>query len=393
MTHVSLLLRAPSANRVYAQAAGALSRAEAHWVLGAHLGTAPELRDRTVGGMEALEVRMPDEATGAADGPSGDTLGALLGSLSSTLGVLDVVTEAEGAGAPGGLGSAAAPGEGSTTPLLRPRDLPEILHHPSDLETILRYPGKTNEQFTALLINLAAALSTRRSGLFDGSLSLLDPMCGRGTTLNRALRLGLSPIGAEIDRKDVETYRAFLGTWLRDHRYKHTLDSTRLTVRGQQLGSRLEVELTPDKQTLRSGGGQHLTVLGCDTTRLAELLPARSLDALVADLPYGVQHGGHAGGEWQRSPLDLLRAAAPGWRRLLRDGAGLALAVNRRTLDHAEASEVLAESGLRVLSADGAFRHRVDQSIDRDVLLAVPTNHPRVEQLSALAADQENQTP
>src|SRR5699024_11021059 len=134
-------------------------------------------------------------------------------------------------------------------------------------------------------------------------------------------------------------------------------------------------DLAPDKQTRSDGGGQHVTVLGCDTVRLGELLPTASVDALVADLPYGVQHGSRAGGRWQRSPRDVLAAAAPGWRRLLRDGAGLALAVNRRTLGHEEASAVLADSGLHVLSRDGAFRHRVDRSIDRDVLLAVPTSH------------------
>lgn len=375
MTQVSLAVRAPSANRVYAQAAGALALAEAHWVLGAHRGTVPVVSERVVGGMDALEVHTDDDAA-----PATAATGRLLGSPSSTLGVLDVVEEPTTSPAV------------SAAPLLRPRDLPGILHHPADLETILRYPGKTNEQFTALLINLAAALSTRREGLFDGSLSLLDPLCGRGTTLNRALRLGLSPIGAEIDRKDIEEYRAFLGTWLRDHRLRHTLDSTRLTVHGEQLGTRLEVQLAPDKRTLRDGGGQHVTVLGCDTVRLGELLPDASVDALVADLPYGVQHGSRAGGAWQRSPLEVLRAAVPGWRRLLRDGAGLALAVNRRTLDHEQASAVLAGSGLQVLSPDGAFRHRVDRSIDRDVLLAVPSNHPRVEQLAALAADQENRT-
>src|SRR5699024_8746340 len=336
MTQASLVLRAPSANRVYAQVAGALARAEAHWVLGAHLGAAPRVRERTVGGMGALEVQPDDDA------PT-DTLGRLLGSLSSAL---DVVEQSAPAA--------------SAAPLLCPRELPAVLHHPADLETILRYPGKTNEQFTALLINLAAALSTRRAGLLNGTLSLLDPLFGRGTTLNRALRLGLSPVGAEIDGKDVEAYREFLGAWLKDHRYKHTLEATRLTVRGQQLGTRIEVDLAPDKQT-RSDGG--------------------------------VQHGSRAGGRWQRAPRDVLAAAAPGWRRLLRDGAGLALAVNRRTLGHEEASAVLADSGLRVLSRDGAFRHRVDRSIDRDVLLAVPTSHPRVEQLTALAADQEDHTP
>lgn len=369
MSEVSLLLRAPSANRVYAQAAGALSRAEAHWVLGAHLGAVPSLRDREVGGMAGLEVR------GMTGEPRSE---ALLAMLSGTLGVLDVQQEDP---------------QDPDRPLLRPRPLPAVLRHPSDLETTLRYTGKTNEQFTALLVNLAAALSARRAGILDGTLDLLDPLCGRGTTLNRALRLGLSPVGAEIDRKDVEAYRAFLGTWLRTHRFKHTLETTRLTVHGEQLGSRTEAELAPDKQTLRAGGGQRLTLLGCDTTRLGEVLPGGSVDALVGDLPYGVQHGSRAGGAWQRSPLEVLREAAPGWRSLLRDGAGVALAVNRRTLDHAEASAVLADAGLRVLSADGAFRHRVDQSIDRDILLAVPFDHPRAEELAALGADQEDPIP
>ena len=377
MSEVSLLLRAPSANRVYAQAAGALSRAEAHWVLGAHLGGVPALRERRIGGMGALEVRRPAPAAASA-APDHRRLDALLATLSGTLGVLDVQQE-----------DPAAP----ESPLLRPRALPDVLRHPSDLETTLRYRGKTNEQFTALLVNLAAALSTRRDGLLDGTLDLLDPLCGRGTTLNRALRLGLSPVGAEIDRRDVEEYRAFLGTWLRTHRWKHTLETTRLTVHGEQLGSRTEAELAPDKQTLRRGDGQRLTLLGCDTARLGEVLPARSVDALVGDLPYGVQHGGRADGTWQRSPLEVLRTAAPGWRSLLRDGAGIALAVNRRTLDHAEASAVLADAGLRVLSADGAFRHRVDQSIDRDVLLAVPDDHPRADELAALGTDQEDQIP
>jgi len=382
MSEVSLLLRAPSANRVYAQAAGALSRAEAHWVLGAHLGAVPSLAERDLVGMDALEVARPRHESPAADGPLRDDerFDALLAMLSGTYGVVDMV---------GGEPEPADP----ERPLLRPRRLPDVLRHPSDLETTLRYTGKTNEQFTALLVNLAAALSTRRDGILDGTLDLLDPLCGRGTTLNRALRLGLSPVGAEIDRKDVEAYRAFLGTWLRTHRYKHTLETTRLTLRGEQLGSRTEAELAPDKQILRAGGGQRLSLLGCDTTRLGDVLPGRSIDALVADLPYGVQHGSRAGGTWQRSPLEVLRAAAPGWRSLLRDGAGLSLAVNRRTLDHAEASAVLAEAGLRVLSADGAFRHRVDQSIDRDILLAVPFDHPRAEELAALGADQENHIP
>ncbi|MFC7458717.1 TRM11 family SAM-dependent methyltransferase [Brachybacterium sp. GCM10030267] len=386
MQEVTLVLRAPSANRVYTEAAGPLAVAEARWVLGAHLGTVPTVRERRLGGMDALEIRLPS-------GSGTDPLRTqqLISALSVTLGAFDVV-EDEG-GDDDEDRDAQAPDGAPPAPLLRPRELPATVTHPGDLETILKYPGKTNEQFTALLINLAAALSTRRAGLFDGTLSLLDPLCGRGTTLNRALRLGLSPLGAEIDRKDVDAYRSFLTTWLRSHRYKHTLTASKLTLRGQHLGTRLDAELAAGKQAQREGRSQRVSVLGCDTTLLGELLPDRSVDALVADLPYGVQHGAKAAGAWQRSPLEVLRSAAGPWRSLLRDGGGLALAINRHTLAHEDASDVLAGAGLRVISRDGAFRHRVDRSIDRDVLLAIPTDHPRAEQLAALGADQEKIRP
>lgn len=361
MSVATLVLRAPSANRVYAQAAGALARAEAHWVLGAHRGTPPQLTQRMIGGMPALEI------PGAADPATAH----LLGTLSGAHGLFEIVEE-----------DAAVPDR----PLLRPLPTTAPLRHPSDLETILKYPGKTNEQFTALLVNLAAALSAHRDRLAAGTLELLDPLCGRGTTLNRALRLGLSPVGADIARKDVEAYRAFLTTWLREHRYKHSVNSTALRVHGEQLGVRVDAELAEDKAAHRAGRTQQLRLLACDTTRLSEVLPSRSIDALVADLPYGVQHGARSRDAWQRSPLEVLRAAAPTWRSLLRDGAGLALAYNRRTLEHAAATDALAAADLRTISPDGAFRHRVDASIDRDVLLAIPTTHPQAEQLAALGA-------
>lgn len=374
-----IVLRAPSANRVYTAAAGPLARAEAMWVLGAHLGHPVEVRQRRIAGMDALEVH-----PGALSAPTDQLVATLLGALSTTYGVLEAVAEQD-AGAERDVSPETAT---TSRPLLRPLALPDVRRHPDDLETIQKYPGKTNEQFTALLVNLAAALSQHRARLLDGTLTLLDPMCGRGTTLNRALRLGLSPIGAEIDRKDVEAYRTFLTTWLRSHRFKHRIGSSRLTVAGTVLGSHLHAELAASKRAQQEGQGQTLNVYGCDTGHLSEVLPGRSVDALVADLPYGVQHGSRSGGSLERSPREVLRRAAPAWRSVLRDGAGLALAINRHTLTHAEAADALAAADLRLISSDGAFRHRVDQSIDRDVLLAVPTSHPRLEELSALDTHQ-----
>ena len=354
-----IALRAPSANRVYTAAAGRLGAMAARWVLGARLGTIPTVQQQTVGGMDALRIEAPDDSR----------LARLVGSLSTTLGVFQEVPGA------------------SNEIMLRPLDALPARRHPSDLETTLKYPGKTNEQFTALLVNLAAALSTRADALEDGTLALLDPLCGRGTTLNRALALGLSPVGADIDTRDLEQYRAFLTTWLRTHRYKHQVRSGRLTVDRTVLGTRIDAELAVDKQAQRRGEQQTLAVLGCDTTQLGRLLPAAKTDVIVTDLPYGVQHGARAGRDLQRSPRELLRVAGPVWHGLLRSGGAIALAINRHTLRYDDATAVLDDAGFSVLSADGVFRHRVDQSIDRDVLLAVPHEHPQAEHLRSLAAE------
>ena len=112
-------------------------------------------------------------------------------------------------------------------------------------------------------------------------------------------------------------------------------------------------------------------------------LTRAELDALVADLPYGVQHGARTGGALVRSPLATLAEALPVWRGLLRRDGGMALALNRRTAPFDDAARTLEAAGFAVVSADGEFRHRVDQSIDRDVLVAVRTDHPRADLLRA----------
>ncbi|MFE5777559.1 TRM11 family SAM-dependent methyltransferase [Brachybacterium sp. NPDC056505] len=388
MTESLLVLRAPSANRVFTASAGPLAVREARWVLGAHLGTPVDVREREIAGVDYLEIRMV-----AQEQPSGSVadgfLRTLVAQLSSTFAAFEA-SQPDAAAA-----SAAAEPVGSALPLLRPTPLPDVMRHGSELETTLRYPGKTNEQFTALLLNLAAALSSRRGGVLRGDLALLDPTCGRGTTLSRALRLGLSPTGADIDAKDIDAYRTFLTTWAKQQHLPHTQSSGRLGLRspagGRGAGSRWDLELAADRRAQRAGEVQKLHLLTCDTTRLGEVLPDRSVDALVADLPYGVQHGARTEG-WQRSPLDLLEQAIPAWRALLRTGGGMALALNRRTAPYERVHEILGSHGLTVLSGDGAFRHRVDQAIDRDVVLAVPDDHPQLDLLRALAASADEPT-
>jgi tRNA G10 N-methylase Trm11 len=98
---------------------------------------------------------------------------------------------------------------------------------------------------------------------------------------------------------------------------------------------------------------------------------ARSVDLLVGDLPYGVQHGSTAeSGSRARGPEAFLADALPVWCDVLRPGAGVALAWNRRTLARPRLVELAIAAGLAVRDeSDDRFVHRVDRSITRDVLV------------------------
>ena len=57
---------------------------------------------------------------------------------------------------------------------------------------------------------------------------LLDPACGRGTSLNRAVVYGMDAHGIELDQRDVEAYTTFILTWMKDKRLKHQLEQAKL---------------------------------------------------------------------------------------------------------------------------------------------------------------------
>jgi hypothetical protein len=184
---------------------------------------------------------------------------------------------------------------------------------------------------------------------------------------------GWDAAGLELDRVDHEAYATFVQTWLKRKRLKHQADSGPVRRERQVVARRLTVTMAPDKDDYRAGRTQRLDVVNADTTKALEFFRPSTVDLVVADAPYGVQHGSRSpAAKLSRSPLELLRAAVPGWARLLRPGGALGLAFNSTIAARDAVAEVLAGAGLEV--ADSApylgFRHRVDQAIVRDILVA-----------------------
>jgi len=335
------LLQRASANRVYGATALQLARAELDVVgrvLARPLVTSCE--PHTIGGVEYLVLEC-SRALAATDL-------AVLSNLSSLHALFEIDDD-------------------------RFRPLPVVPHacQDDDITTIQRYAGKTNEAFTHLLVNLAlAAADGAFARLLAGdAVRLLDPACGRGTTLNRAIVYGMDAVGVEVDQRDTEAYETFLLTWLKDKRLKHEVSRERHRRGRPAPAHRLTVSYgTKDRATRRT-----VDLIHDDTVRAHDHLPERSVDVLACDLPYGVQHAARSTGEpLRRGPGQLLDAALPVWRDLLRPGAGIALAWNRRTLPRDEVVGLLDAHGLAVDRATepDAFVHRVDRSITRDVVVA-----------------------
>ena len=147
-----------------------------------------------------------------------------------------------------------------------------------------------------------------------------------------------------------------------------------LRLGGKAAGRRLRISLAAAKEDYKAGVTQHLDLVNADTTRALEFFRPETFDLVVADAPYGVQHGSRTAARGlARSPLDLLASAAPVWARLLRRGGACGIAWNTLVARREAAAAILAGAGLDPLDSGPylAFRHRVDQAILRDILIAV----------------------
>jgi hypothetical protein len=342
------LLILPSANRVYAEASTALTVAELEAFGQAVLG------GRIAGAGPATIAGVP-YVTFTADRLTARDA-ALLANLSSAYALFQVGEET-----------------GESAEVLRPVELRPLDRFDDDLITIQKYQGKTNEQFTKLLLNVTLLASAFAPDMLDRKFTVLDPLCGRGTTLNQALMYGFDAAGIDLDAKDFDAYATFIETWLKRKRVKHRAERARLRAGGKVTGRRLRISLAADKDDYRSGRTQRLDVVNADTARAAEFFKPETFDLVVADAPYGVQHGSRTAAKGlARSPADLLAAAAPAWATLLRSGGACGIAWNTLVGRREQAAGILADAGLDPVDAGPyrGFRHRVDQAIVRDILVA-----------------------
>lgn len=301
-----------------------------------------------------------------------ERLGTLAGQLSSTLALFEEVGD-----------------------LLRPIPTTEHLVYSTELVTTQRYKGKTNERFTRAMLTMALAVAGidptsdgtpnaganthpgEAGGEGEGHRPrICDPMCGRGTTLNWALAQGFDAVGIEPDRLALDQHANFISQWAKRQRLPHTMQDYRPTNSERRYAT---FTVAPDRAALKAGQGQVLDVFCADGADGSLPIKRRSIDVIVTDMPYGVHHASRTGpgrsGRWDPSDTaELAERMVPTWRRWLRPGGTLALAWNTKRADTNAMRRIVTDAGFELcddkVGGTDCLRHKVDSSIDRDVILA-----------------------
>ena len=250
--------------------------------------------------------------------------------------------------------------DGSLLPLAS--RLPAWLGH--DLPGILKYKGKTNELFLQMLINVAQLSGDYWRG--SETLQLLDPMCGRGTSLFIAANRRWDATGMDIDRNDLKEAEKFFKRYLEYHRFKHLADRQSLTLQNARPAPVSRFVFSDTAEHFKQKQVASLKLVNADACRTKEAFGKNAFHLIVCDLPYGVQHAaqGVTGG------LEALMAKAlPGWKDVLKPGGTVAVSFNAQILKLERVRRLMADAGMEPLcgGAYDRFSHWVEQAVTRDI--------------------------
>ena len=245
-------------------------------------------------------------------------------------------------------------------PFLRPLETTFAPFLPLEMAEIRRYKGKTNEVFTRVLLNIAV-FAGAFTNQYTGRLRILDPLAGGGTTLFLALSDGYDAFGIEHQKQDVDTTVVFLRQYLNSiHMPYKELDE-----RGRRTGRRYQFEIG------RKGATRRLVLAHGDTSdahlHMQEVPGGPHMNAIVGDLPYGIQHFGEIAG--------MLSKALPVWESILLPGGTVALAWNATRIERTAMIDLVEQQTQLRIRNDPPytrFVHTVDRVIKkRDILVAV----------------------
>ncbi|MEJ2041734.1 MAG: hypothetical protein P8X74_01665 [Reinekea sp.] len=235
---------------------------------------------------------------------------------------------------------------------LRPLEIePGFLLH-DDFVFGSKYKGKTNERLTQLLINVGLS----HTQVYKGQTAkLLDPMCGRGTTVIWAMRYGLNGFGIEQDTKALSDIRSNLKKWTKLNHQKHKI------LEGS-LGAGSKKQQAP---FLEFQAEEHSARFAIGDSRQADVLfPNEKFDLIVSDIPYGVQH---VTTEGTRNPLYAIEESIAAWSNVLKQKSTIVLSFNSKHPRREQMVSVFEAQGFQAEAFSAP--HRMSESIVRDIVV------------------------
>ena len=247
-----------------------------------------------------------------------------------------------------------------------------------DISMILKYSGKTNELFTKFMINIAFMIYSKDKKS-EEPLLLLDPVCGKGTSLFEGLLLGMSSYGIDINSKYIHDSYIYLKKYLETKKYKHSVSIEKFTDPINKFRSnKIKFQLAKNKEDKKFGNVLNLQLISGDSRFANSFFKKDTFHIIFGDLPYGVQHGSKVRNTegFTRNPKEFLDNCLPAWIKVLKPGGVLLLSWNSFVLKRDSMENILKDNGLAVVMNDDkrAFEHRVDQSINRDIVIAIKPN-------------------
>ena len=181
---------------------------------------------------------------------------------------------------------------------------------------------------------------------------VLDPMGGYGQTLFECVLRGIDGAALEISptasQRSVENLRKLLQRLGRDFEESH--DGMRCLF-----------------VTCNAPQNRYQMING-DTREAHRYLPNQQFDSLITDFPYGIRAGSR-NEKLKPIPLDeLLDAALPSWKRLLKPNGTVVVAYNLNTLPRETVLNLIQKRGFRQRFPEVDLRARISGKIHRDII-------------------------
>ena len=165
----------------------------------------------------------------------------------------------------------------------------------------------------------------------------------------------------------------FLKKFLEKERYK--FNSKKEKFSGENKSFKAEKFIFDINKNKENKDFKHFEAVSANTFFTDKIFKKSFFDIIVGDLPYGVKHSNISNekqSSFTRNPKELLEKSLDSWKNVLNENGVLVISWNTFLLKREDFKNLLITKGFKVLENESllSFEHRVDQAINRDIIVA-----------------------